>query len=59
MGILTTEHMFAIVLSLLLDVRFTWRITGMDFKALIVEMLDRASAAQLRRLYHFIKSYLG
>lgn len=31
----------------------------MDYKTLIIEMIDKANDKQLRRLYHFIKSYLG
>jgi len=31
----------------------------MDYKQLIIELLDKASANQLRRLYHFIRMYLG
>lgn len=31
----------------------------MDYKKLIIELLDKASPRQLRRLYHFVKEYLG
>lgn len=31
----------------------------MDYKALIIELLDKAEHRQLRRLYHFIKAFLG
>lgn len=31
----------------------------MEYKKLIIEMLDKADEMQLRRLYHFIKSFLG
>lgn len=31
----------------------------MDYKKIIIEMLNKATDKQLRRLYYFIKSYLG
>ncbi len=30
-----------------------------NFKALIVEMLDKASEKQLKRLYYFIEAFLS
>lgn len=31
----------------------------MDYKKLIIEMLNKASVDQLERLYHFIKTFLS
>lgn len=31
----------------------------MDFKKLIIEMLDAATPLQLERLYYFIKIFIG
>lgn len=31
----------------------------MNYKTLIIQMLDKADDKQLQRLYHFIRSYLG
>ena len=31
----------------------------MNYKKLIVEIVDKASEEQLRHLYHFIRAYLG
>lgn len=31
----------------------------MDYKKLIIELLDKANMQQLERLYHFIKGFLG
>lgn len=30
-----------------------------NYKRLIIELLDKADTVQLKRLYHFIKSFLG
>lgn len=32
--------------------------TKEEYKAAIIELLDTANAEQLRRLWHFVKSYL-
>lgn len=31
----------------------------MDYKKLIIELLEKASNQQLKHLYHFIKGFLG
>ncbi len=32
---------------------------SMDYKAMIIKMLDKASDMQLKRLYYYIKAFLG
>ena len=31
----------------------------MDYKRLIIELLDKADKVQLKRVYYFIKGFLG
>ena len=31
----------------------------MDYKRLIIDLLEKADVSQLKKLYHFIKGFLG
>lgn len=54
-----TEHMFYNYSIATLERADSQEMDHMEYKARIIEMLDKATDTQLRRLYLFIKSYLG
>lgn len=57
---LTLEHMFVIIKSLRLQIKhYVLGDDHVNYKGLIIELLEKANQAQLKRLYHFIKKFLG